>query len=330
MPSFFIRKKELMKEEQGSTLREAQMICTVTLNPALDYTLDVKDFRLGRTNRTLGEEILPGGKGINVSLVLRNLGFESRVLGFTAGFTGGELERLLRERGLKTDFIRLSSGMTRINVKLRSMEGTELNARGPEIGPESLELFLERIGELSSGDVLVLAGSVPKSLPGSIYEDIMGRLSGKGVRILVDAEGEALKGVLPLRPFLVKPNIHELGGLFGRELSGPEEVPFYGKKLQEAGAENVLVSMAGQGAVFLSAEGHVYRSPAPKGELINGVGAGDSMVAGFLAGWLESGDYETAFSMGLAAGSASAFSEGLAEKKEVQRLLQEIRPRRLE
>ena len=152
----------------------------------------------------------------------------------------------------------------------------------------------------------------------------------KGVRILVDAEGEALKGVLPLRPFLVKPNIHELGGLFGRELSGPEEVPFYGKKLQEAGAENVLVSMAGQGAVFLSAEGHVYRSPAPKGELINGVGAGDSMVAGFLAGWLESGNYETAFSMGLAAGSASAFSEGLAEKKEVQRLLQEIRPRRLE
>ena len=300
------------------------MIYTITFNPALDYIVSVKDFKMGMTNRTDTETMLPGGKGINVSTVLRNLGFETTVMGFVAGFTGKEIEHRLKEAGCQTEFIELKEGFSRINVKLKNVDGMEINGKGPDIDDDSLRQLLERLDDLKEGDVLVLAGSIPASLPDSIYRDICQRLLGRGIMIVVDATKDLLMNVLPLKPFLIKPNHHELGEMFGVTLKTAEEVMPYAVKLKEMGAQNVLVSMAGEGAVLAAADGGLYKRSAPEGKLVNAVGAGDSMVAGFLAGYLQSGNYEKAFKMGVATGSASAFSELLATKAEVDALLERM------
>ena len=286
------------------------MIYTVTFNPSLDYIVSVDDFKLGLTNRTSSELILPGGKGTNVSTVLKNLGLESTALGFVAGFTGNEI-------GIKSDFISIENGISRINLKLKSIDGTEINGAGPDISEEKVNELMDKLNQLKEGDVLVLAGSIPSSMSDNIYRDIMADLKDRGVMIVVDATKDLLLNVLEYHPFLIKPNNHELGEIFDVKLTTREEVIPYGRKLQEKGARNVLVSMAGEGAVLIAEDGQVFDAPAPKGKLINGVGAGDSMVAGFVAGWIEKQDYEYAFHMGVASGSASAFSENLATKEEI-------------
>lgn len=300
------------------------MIYTVTFNPSLDYIVSVDDFKLGLTNRTSSELLLPGGKGINVSTILTNLGIESTALGFVAGFTGDEIIRKVEEIGVRSDFIRIEDGISRINVKLKSIDGTEINGMGPDISPEKTEELMKKLDVLVPGDVLVLAGSIPVSMPDDIYSRILERLEGKGVTFVVDATGELLLNVLKYQPFLIKPNNHELGDIFGVKLKTREEVVPYGRKLQEMGAKNVLISMAGEGAVLVAEDGSVYETPAPKGVLVNAVGSGDSMVAGFTAGWMEKKDYRHAFYMGVASGSASAFSEYLATKDEIMELYKRI------
>ena len=300
------------------------MIYTVTFNPSLDYIVSVEDFKLGLTNRTDSELMLPGGKGINVSTVLMNLGIESTALGFVAGFTGDEIVRRLKEMGVKTGFIRIEEGVSRINLKLKSIDGTEINGQGPGICEEKLGMLMEQLEGLKKGDVLFLSGSIPASLPDDMYQKIMERLQGKGVQIVVDATKDLLTNVLSYQPFLIKPNNHELGEIFNAELKRREEVVPYARKLRERGAQNVLVSMAGEGAVLAAANGRVYEAAAPEGVLVNGVGAGDSMVAGFMAGWMEREDYEYAFHMGIAAGSASAFSEYLASRKEIEAVYRQM------
>lgn len=305
------------------------MIYTVTFNPSLDYIVSVENFKLGLTNRTSSELMLPGGKGINVSTVLRNLGIESTALGFIAGFTGAEVVRRLEEMGVRNGFISLEEGFTRINLKLKSIDGTEINGQGPVISKEKLALLMEQLDRLGKGDVLFLSGSIPSSMPDDAYQKIMEMLDGRGVLISVDATKDLLLNVLGLKPFLIKPNNHELGEIFGAELKTREEVVPYGRKLQEMGAQNVLISMAGEGAVLIAADGSVLGAPAPKGTLVNGVGAGDSMVAGFMAGWMEKQDYVYAFHMGIAAGSASAFSDHLAARAEIEDVYKRVRSERL-
>lgn len=297
------------------------MIYTVTFNPSLDYIVSMDSFELGRTSRTTGERIFPGGKGINVSIVLSNLGIENMALGFTAGFTGEQIKKETQKMGLVTDFIRVDNGFSRINVKLKDYDGTEINGMGPDITQGDVDKLYEQLDGLKEGDALVLAGSIPKCLPDSIYRDIMERLQDKGVLFVVDAAKDLLVNVLEYRPFLIKPNNHELGEIFHVILSTREEVVPYAEKLKEMGARNVLVSMSGQGAVLVDEEGEVHMLPAPEGTLVNAVGAGDSMAAGFLAGWIEKRDYDHAFRMGVSAGSASAFSEFLATKEEVNIIL---------
>ncbi len=297
------------------------MICTVTFNPSLDYIVRVDDMRLGMINRTTYEQVLPGGKGINVSIVLGNLGHASRALGFLAGFTGAEIARRVSEAGVSADFIEVAEGMSRINAKIKSNEETELNGQGPLITEENIEELYAKLDVLGEGDTLVISGSVPNTLPGDMYERIMARLEGRGVRIVVDAERDLLTRVLPYKPFLVKPNNIELGDIYGVTLETRDEVVPYAKRMQEAGAQNVLVSMAGEGGVLVSADGQVFQSPAAKGTVVNSVGAGDSSVAGFLAGLIEAGSYEVAFRMALASGSASAFSDHLATRPEVEALM---------
>lgn len=297
------------------------MIYTVTFNPSLDYIVRVEHFKLGRVNRTKEEVIYAGGKGVNVSIVLKNLGFDSTALGFLAGFTGEEIRRLMSEQGIRADFIKVERGISRINMKLRSEEESEINGMGPEIGEQDIEKLNQKLNELEDGDILVLAGSIPSVMPESMYRNIMEKLQNKKIDIVVDATNDLLINVLEYKPFLIKPNNHELGEIFHVELKKKEEVVPYAKKLQEQGARNVLVSMAGEGAVLLTENGEVYQSEAPKGKVVNSVGAGDSMVAGFLAGYLDTGDYKEAFKMGLCTGSASAFSEELATKEEVEQLI---------
>ncbi len=300
------------------------MIYTVTFNPCLDYIVSVDNFTLGRVNRTTKELVYPGGKGINVSLVLKNLGMESTALGFIAGFTGTEIERALQEWGCYTDFIRISEGMSRINLKLRSKEESEINGRGPEISQEALEQLYQKLDVMKPEDVLVLAGSIPSSMPDSSYELIMERVEKKKMKVVVDATGELLVNVLKYHPFLIKPNNHELEEIFHVPMDSHDTIITYAKKLQEMGARNVLISMAGDGAILVSEDGRVRQSPAPKGKVVNSVGAGDSMVAGFLNGFLTTGKYEEAFYMGIATGSASAFSERLATKPEVEEILKQL------
>ena len=300
------------------------MIYTVTFNPSLDYIVSVENFRLGLTNRTSSELMLPGGKGVNVSTVLMNLGIENTALGFAAGFVGDEIVRQMEEMGVQNGFIRIEEGVSRINLKLKSIDGTEINGQGPVISPEHVEELMKQLDRLGEGDVLFLSGSIPSSMPDDAYQKIMERLDGRGVQIIVDATKDLLLNVLEYHPFLIKPNNHELGEIFDVELKTREDVIPYAKKLQEKGAVNVLVSMAGEGAVLIDANGDVHMAPAPKGTLVNGVGAGDSMVAGFMAGWLEKQNYEHAFCMGVSAGSASAFSEHLATKAEIEAVYQQV------
>ena len=309
------------------------MIYTVTFNPSLDYIVGVDEFKTGKVNRTAEELILPGGKGINVSIVLKNLGMESIPLGFAGGFTGEEIHRLLKERKVEEQFVRVKKGISRINVKLRSLENmpdgektvseeSEINGMGPEISGEELEIFYQQLDALQKGDILVLAGSIPTVLPSTIYRDIMKRLQKREVMIVVDATKNLLVNVLEYHPFLIKPNNYELGEIFGVTLSTKEDVILYAKKLQEMGAANVLVSMA--------EDGSTYKSEAPEGKVKNSVGAGDSMVAGFLYGYLKSGIYEDAFYYGVCTGSASAFSENLATCREVEELLKKMKQQNME
>ena len=298
------------------------MIYTVTFNPALDYAIHVDNYRPGEVNRMSYENILPGGKGINVSIVLKHLGMESTALGFIAGFTGEEIRRRLTEDfGCASDFIVLPSGTSRINVKLKTDTETDINGQGPDIGQEAIDALFAKVDAIADGDVLAISGSIPDSLPDDMYERIMQRLEGRDIRIAVDATRDLLTNVLRYRPFLIKPNNHELGEIYGVTLKTREEVVPYAKKMQERGARNVLISMAGEGAVLVDEEGGVHMHEAPKGTVVNSVGAGDSMVAGFLAGFLQSGDYEQAFRLGISSGSASAFSANLATHDEIMSLL---------
>lgn len=300
------------------------MIYTVTFNPALDYVVDVPHFTLGMVNRTVRENLFYGGKGINVSALLANLGYESRALGFVAGFTGEAIEQGVSTLGFTSDFIRVEKGMSRINVKLRSDQESEINGMGPEIREEDQRALFEKLSRLESEDVLVLSGSIPATIQEDIYERIMELLAPKEIRILVDAEKDLLLKVLPYHPFLIKPNKYELGQMFGLVLNGVEEMIFYARKLQEQGALNVLVSMAGEGAVLVAEDGTVHQQKAAEGTVRNSVGAGDSMVAGFLAGYLERGDYRYALKLGTACGGATAFSDGIGRKEEIFRLLETL------
>ncbi len=306
------------------------MIYTVTFNPSLDYIVRLDQFTAGEINRVNYEQVLAGGKGINVSIVLHNLGHESTALGFVAGFTGDEIERQLDAFSVRHAFVRLDAGFSRINVKAKAQSETEINGQGPDISEAKQQELFAQLDRLGAGDTLVLAGSIPKTLPDDIYERIMARLAGRGIRIVVDAEKKLLLNVLKYHPFLIKPNNHELGDMFGVTLKTDEEILTYAKKLQEKGAENVLISMAGNGAILLTADGKSYKSPAPKGKLVNSVGAGDSMVAGFLTGCIEhADDLAEAFALGVATGSASAFSENLATRLEVEALRATIQARQL-
>lgn len=303
------------------------MIYTVTFNPSLDYIVSIDDFKIGKTNRTTAELMLPGGKGLNVSTVLHNLGIENTALGFVAGFVGEELKRLAKETGYHCDFIEIPQGVSRINVKMKDFDGTEINGMGPLINEEALTQLMNKLDTLAEGDTLVLAGSIPAGMPKSIYSDILKALDGRGIHFVVDATKELLLNVLSYHPFLIKPNNHELGEIFGAELVTKEDVIPYGRKLQEMGALNVLISMAGEGAVLIDEMGEVHQLDAPEGTLVNAVGAGDSMVAGFVAGWEEKKNYRHAFQMAVASGSASAFSELLATKEEIGRLYDELNKR---
>ncbi|PNV60715.1 1-phosphofructokinase [Clostridium sp. chh4-2] len=300
------------------------MIYTVTFNPALDYVVKVDHFTLGKINRTAEEHIFYGGKGLNVSAILANFGFETTALGFVAGFTGDEIERGAKSLGFQSEFIHVEKGMSRINVKLKSEEETELNGMGPEITDQDVEELFGQLDRIEEGDVLVLSGSIPKTISDDIYERIMERLQNKGVRIVVDATKDLLMNVLKYKPFLIKPNNHELGEMFGVELHGDVQITEYARKLQEMGAGNVLISMAGDGAILVTESGEFHKIGVPKGVVKNSVGAGDSMVAGFLAGYLETQDYEYALRLGTAAGSATAFSDGIAEKDFIMELLKQI------
>jgi 1-phosphofructokinase len=299
------------------------MIYTVTLNPSLDYIVTVPDLVPGQVNRTTEEKILPGGKGLNVSMVLQNLGVENVAYGFAAGFTGQQLRSLMEAKGIESDLIEAGQGMTRINVKIRGGRETEINGQGPIISSEETEQLYRKLETLKKGDILVLAGSIPGTMPATMYFDIMTRVSEKEIDIVVDASGESLEKILPARPFLIKPNHHELGEICGEIVDTKEKAARCAQMLQERGARNVLVSMAAEGAVLVAEDGGVYYGEAPEGTVVNSVGAGDSMVAGFLAGYLEKRDYEQALAMGLCAGSASAFSEELATEEAVQKLMRE-------
>ena len=297
------------------------MIYTVTFNPAIDYVVHFDDLKVGEINRNVSEEFQFGGKGINVSNVLRTLGFDTVALGFVAGFIGEGFEKGLAEMGLKTDLIHVKEGMTRINVKVKAAEETEINGIGPVITEEDMEELNRKLDAIGPDDVLVLSGSIPACLSGDTYEKIMARLDGRGIRIAVDATKDLLVNVLKYHPFLIKPNNHVLGEIFGKVLKTDEEIAECARKMQEMGGRNILVSMAGDGALLLDENRQTHRIGCPKGKVVNSVGAGDSMVAGFLAGWLGTGDYGYALKLGTAAGSATAFSIGLAEKPLVDELL---------
>lgn len=300
------------------------VIYTITFNPALDYIVEVEEFEKNEINRTKSELILPGGKGINVSIVLKNLEIDSTALGFIAGFTGKEIENRLVDSNIKTDFIEIEKGFSRINMKIVSDRETAVNGNGPEIEAKHIEKLYKKLDEIQNGDILVLSGSIPKTISSNIYEQICEYLQERDVKIIVDATGDLLLNVLKYRPFLIKPNRHELGEIFNIEIEKKEDAIIYGKKLQELGAKNVLISMGGKGAVLIDENGEEYFSKAPGGTRVNTVGAGDSMVAGFIAGYLKNNKYEEAFKMGIATGSASACSKYLATKEEVFNLLKNI------
>ena len=290
------------------------MIYTVTFNPAIDYVMRTEQLISGTVNRAVSEELYFGGKGINVSAVLAELGVTSRALGFTAGFTGDAIARAVQAMGVEADFVKLSSGNSRINVKIKCGDETELNGRGPDISPEALAEFYAKLDDLRDGDTIVLAGSVPPSLSSDIYKHILEQLSDRDILTVVDAEKDLLLSALKYRPFLIKPNDTELGSIFGTRITSAEEAAVYAEKLRSMGARNVLVSMAEKGAILLDETGQLHSCVACKGTLRNSVGAGDSMLAGFIAGFAEGG-FDEGLKLGTACGGATAFSEGLAKKE---------------
>ncbi|MBE6015754.1 MAG: 1-phosphofructokinase [Lachnospiraceae bacterium] len=297
------------------------MIYTVTFNPAIDYVVRMSnDLVPGMTNRSDSEECYFGGKGINVSTILKNLGLDNTALGFVAGFTGRAIERAVRYRGIRANFITLPYGISRINVKIKGQEETEINGQGPTIPDDAIETLFSKIKELTDGDILILAGSIPNTLPDDIYEQILCLLEGKKIDVVVDATKDLLMNVLKYHPFLIKPNNHELGEMFNTTLKTEEEIVTHAKKLQEMGARNVLVSMAGDGAILVTETDEIHKIGVPKGTVRNSVGAGDSMVAGFIAGYLKYGKYDAALKMGTAAGSATAFADDLATGDDIMNI----------
>lgn len=300
------------------------MIYTVTFNPAIDYVVRMDDLVIGEVNRTRQEEIYYGGKGINVSVILSNLGVRNKALGFIAGFTGHEIEKGLADQNVASDFIKLKNGNSRINIKIKTGQETEINGQGPDITDEDLHQLFRQLDILTEGDCLVLAGSIPNTLPEDVYERILERLQNKGIKFVVDATGQLLMNVIKYRPFLIKPNVHELGAIFNRQYSQDSEIVEDARQLQEKGAMNVLISMAGDGAILVAEDGQVIKMGVPQGSVINSVGAGDSMVAGFIAGYMEKKDYNYALKLGTAAGSATAFSKGLGSKESILGLLDKI------
>lgn len=296
------------------------MVYTVTLNPALDYVMKLKNLRTDDINRTDGEEIYYGGKGINVSVILTQLGIPNTALGFLGGFTGKKLEEMLKNDNISCDFNYLKNGDTRINVKIKADKEIDLNACGPEITKEDMQSFLRKLDGIKSGDYLILAGSIPNTLPDDIYEQILERVGDRNINCVVDATGDLLKNVLKYKPFLIKPNHHELGDLFSVQIKSDDDIVKYSKKLQEMGARNVLVSMAKDGAMLTDENGNVHKIGNAKGKLINSVGCGDSMVAGFTAGYIKTADYSYALRLGSACGNATAFSEKLATREEIERV----------
>ena len=300
------------------------MIYTVTLNPSLDYVMHLDEFNLSSVNRSKKEEVYPGGKGINVSIVLNTLGIPNKALGFVSGFTGKEIENIMLQLGIHTDFITLDHGISRINVKLEAEKETEINGMGPKITPADLRDLFTQLEEIQDGDFLVLAGSIPSSVPTSIYQDIMKALAHKNINIIVDATKDLLLNVLKYKPFLIKPNHIELAELFNVTLHSDDEIVTYARKLQEMGAQNVLISMGGDGSILITSEGEAIRMNAPKGTVINTVGSGDSMVAGFIAGYLKSNDLKEALRLATATGSATAFSPWLARKDMIDDLLYQL------
>ena len=299
------------------------MIYTITFNPAVDYVVYTDELQVGKVNRSKSEEIYFGGKGINVSMVLNELGIKSKAMGFVAGFTGAAIEKGLTDAGIETDFVHLNKGFTRINVKIKSHAETELNGQGPEIPTAKLDELFDRLDGIKDGDGVILAGSIPSYLPSDIYERILERLKDRNIRAVVDATDDLLVNVLKYRPFLIKPNNFELGDIFGVTINTNEEIVKYAEKLKDMGAVNVLVSMAGDGAILLDEFGKTHVCGVCKGQVKNSVGAGDSMVAGFLAGCAK-GDYEYALKRGTAAGGATAFSDGLAKKDDIFKLLRQL------
>lgn len=299
------------------------MVYTVTFNPAIDYVVHIDQMKTGCVNRSVSEDIQFGGKGINVSVVLNELGIKSIALGFIAGFTGDAIENGIHGLGIETDFVHLKEGFTRINVKIKSDDETELNGQGPKISDEAINSLYEKLDKTTDGDTVVLAGSIPHTLPSDIYENIMARLAQKRIKIVVDATKDLLLNALKYKPFLIKPNNHELGEIFGVSVDNVDDVITYAQKLRDLGAVNVLVSMAGNGAVLIDEYGKVHTSGACRGIVKNSVGAGDSMVAGFIAG-AETNDYEYALKLGSATGGATAFSDGLAKKEEIYKLLKQL------
>lgn len=297
------------------------MIYTVTFNPAIDYIVNIDSMVFGITNRSTGENYYYGGKGINVSTILSNLGLDNVALGFVAGFTGDAIEKGAVEAGIKTDFIHLKEGISRINIKIKSSEETEINCQGPKITKEDIDKLYKQLDRLEKGDTLVLAGSIPNSLPQDIYENILEKLSGKGIRFVVDATKKLLMNVLKFKPFLIKPNKQELSEMFSVEINSQEDIVKYGRKLQEMGAVNVLVSLGGEGALLIDEFSEIHTIGVAKGKIINTVGSGDSMVAGFIAGYMEKNDYAYALKLGTACGSATAMLPGLATKEKINELL---------
>ena len=305
------------------------MIYTITFNPALDYITQVENFKIGEINRTKTETILPGGKGLNVSIVLKNLGIENTALGFISGFTGEELKRKMEAQGVKTDFVKVKEGITRINVKISSMnekkvEETALNGVGPLITENDIEVLMEKLQKMSTNDLVILSGSIPKNIDNTIYEKICKNLNEKGITFIVDSTQELLMNVLKYHPFLIKPNKDELEETLNCKISTKEDIIQSAKELKKLGAQNVLVSLGNDGALLLTKEDKTYYSKAPKGQVVNTVGSGDSMVAGFLAGYYQTKDYEVALKTGVATGSASAFSTRLATKEDVELLLSQL------
>lgn len=300
------------------------MIYTITFNPALDYITQVENFKIGKINRTKAEKILPGGKGLNVSIVLNNLKIKNTAIAFIGGFTGEELKNKIENYGIGTDFIKVTDGITRINIKINSDEETAINGQGPQIMEKEIKELLEKIDKMKNNDIVVISGNIPNGVPKTIYETICEKLAKKEILYIVDATRELLINVLRYKPFLIKPNKEEIEETFNVKLNNIEEIKTYARKLQEMGAQNVLVSLGGEGALLISKDNKEYYSKAPKGKVINTVGAGDSMVAGFLTGFLKTNKYENAFKMGIATGSASAFSENLATEEDVEKILHQM------